>query len=271
MRTLSQKVVLRMEPSVWSRFLRRVLRLAQTPVHRRVISWISRPVGDRQAPGQIRWKWARSWARVHELRRFSGYLLVLTAVFILISLVLWRAGVIHADGIQQATRNALESAPMTESDREAAQLNESQFNDVATLSVVAFHVVFDYIWQIFDMIPFVGSDVFGWDRTTLLVNDPLQLVPTLVYRVPVFAPMIVYIAHVFQNQDPVDVPTYSYAGPVEQAVVEEMATRETLDWFTLDLRELSNRLGLTVDEIEAAVAREQAAVRAEAQASEQAE
>jgi hypothetical protein len=62
---------------------------------------------------------------------------------------------------------------------------------------------------------------------------------------------------VFRDQEPVGLPTFPYAGPVERAVVEEMARQETLEWETVNLDAVCAKLKMTEPQIVQEVAAEQ--------------
>lgn len=127
---------------------------------------------------------------------------------------------------------------------------------------VVLQVVGDYLWQIADMIPFLGlTDVIGWDRPSMFAHDGAQTTLALIYRVLVFAPVLAYLAYVFRDEEAVGLPTFPYAGPAEQAVVEQMARQETLYWHEVNLEPIALRLRMHPRQVESAVAEEQILAR----------
>lgn len=127
---------------------------------------------------------------------------------------------------------------------------------------VVSQVVGDYLWQIADMIPLLGlTDVIGWNRPTMFAHDGAQTTLALIYPVLVFAPVLAYLAYVFRDEEPVGLPTFPYAGPVEQAVVEQMARQEPLYWHEVNLEPIALRLRMPPGQVVSAVAEEQILAR----------
>ncbi|SDJ09571.1 hypothetical protein SAMN05192558_11013 [Actinokineospora alba] len=211
----------------------------RTPLHRWLLRGLAR--GNPRVPEETRWDWARWWARTQEIRHLPTYVAVVTVLFIVISLLLSRAGWIRVDGSLLRSRTEGLAAFLSSDPAVASGL-------VPLLegAVLGFDTLRDYLWQIVDTIPLLGlSDVFWLDRPKTYGSDPVQSALVLLFRGLMFAPAIAYVVYLFRSQDRIVLRRPSSAGPVERAVVAVLHRRglTTLPGDDAVLLEVGRSLG----------------------------